>query len=103
MTGRTRGSGDALDPVQDLRSDFVHEADVKGIGQTLVRMAIEHNTMAESLSEQFPEEITQLPDRFHSDPAFGQSASCAETDVEQNILGTCAPAGLVACPVNQRL
>ena len=59
--------------------------------------------MAESLSEQFPEEITQLPDRFHSDPAFGQSASCAETDVEQNILGTCAPAGLVACPVNQRL
>jgi hypothetical protein len=61
MTGGSGGSGDTLHPGQDLRSDSVHEADVKGIGQTFVRMAIENNAIAESLLEQISEKVAQLP------------------------------------------
>src|SRR5687767_5628133 len=78
---------------------------MQGIGQPLLRVAVEHNTLTQALVQLLPKEIAQRPHFLLIARQVGlrRFTGLAKGDVEYDVLRTGASSKLMPGPVNQGL
>jgi rubrerythrin len=82
MAGRARRCCDTAQLSQYVPADLADERYVQCIGQTMRRIAIKHDMIAESILQSLLEAITQRLDALHRCKVCGYRAGRSEPDRE---------------------
>src|SRR6266446_7706554 len=101
MARRARRCCDTAQLSQYFPADLADERYVQSIGQTMRRIAVKHDMIAESILQSLPVAITQRLDVLHRCKVCGCRAGRPEPNREQRALSPRAPAQLMAGTVNQ--
>src|SRR5262245_9441315 len=104
MTSMARGACggcNAVEPGKNLGTVLAHKRDVECVRQPMLRMAIEHDPVAEHFLQLFPKTVASRADLLHGCKIARERACRAKPDGKEGAFGTCTPTAFVVSSVNQ--
>src|SRR5579859_737924 len=103
MASRAGRGGDALERAQDFGADAADKSDIESVGQAMLGVPVQHDTVAERRMQLIPETVAQGLHGGHRREVLSQGAGFAEAGGQQRALGARAPTALVTAAVDEGL
>ena len=103
MARRACRSRDAIQLIQYLSTDGIDERDIERVRQSMRRMSVEGDAIAEPLLQLTPKVISQALDPVDRGSVAREFAGLAKTNREHGALSSGAPPAFVSCPMKEWL